>query len=81
MLLDKLIALMFNVFIDIEEKHDWESYMGRPSIALVYYLFNTHHAIVILDKVCCRAYKRCYLLFVHYCRYKIVFVFSVWYKW
>ena len=36
MLLDKLIVLMCNVFIDIEKKHDWEAVMGRPSIALVY---------------------------------------------
>lgn len=42
MLLDKLIALMFNVFINIEENHDWEAFMGRPSIALVC-LFNAHH--------------------------------------
>lgn len=35
MLLDQMIALLFNVFIDIEEKHDWEASMGRPSIALV----------------------------------------------
>ena len=42
MLLDKLITLMFNVFIDMEEKHDWESFMGRPSIALVPYLLNAH---------------------------------------
>ena len=43
MLTDKLITLMFNVFIDIEEKHDWEACMGRPSIALVCCPFNAHH--------------------------------------
>ena len=50
MLLDKLIARMFDVFIDIEEKHDWEAFMGRPSIALVCYLFNAHHAYFIAYK-------------------------------
>ena len=47
MLMDRLITLMFNVFIDIEEKHDWEAFMGRPSIALVCCLFNAH--LKILD--------------------------------
>lgn len=52
MLMDKLITLMFNVFIDIEEKHDWEAFMGRPSIALVYYLINTHHMLLNFKNHC-----------------------------
>ena len=51
MLMDKLITLMFNVFIDIEEKHDWESFMGRPSIALVRFLINAHLKIIIIWKL------------------------------
>jgi len=30
-----MTSLLFNVFIDIEEKHDWEAYVGRPSVAMV----------------------------------------------
>ena len=45
---------MFNVFIDIEEKHDWEAFVGRPSIALVYYLFNAHY---VLYKLKCKTHK------------------------
>jgi len=35
MLLDTMMSLLFNVFIEIEEKHDWEEFVGRPSIAMV----------------------------------------------
>ncbi|XP_065920842.1 dedicator of cytokinesis protein 1-like isoform X2 [Dysidea avara] len=35
MLLDTMMGLLFNVFIEIEEKHDWEAFVGRPSIAMV----------------------------------------------
>ena len=37
MLLDTMISLLFNVFIDIEEKYDWEEFVDRPSIAMVSY--------------------------------------------